>query len=126
MRKALSKMAVLFFCMLAVACSGKRKELSDKQMKELMWDLSRVEAFQTYYLQRDTTINATEEGKKLYAKTFALHGVAADDFFFTLQKIRNKPEKYRLLLDSVNAYGTRLREMGFADTTQNKGNPARQ
>ena len=93
-------------------------------MKEVIWDLSKVEAFQTYYLDRDTKVDAKLEGNSNYARVFMLHKVKTEDFFLTLNKYRNSPEQYKLLLDSVHAYGSRLRENAFADTTT-LGNPSK-
>lgn len=115
--------------LLAVACSGNRKELSPAQMKVLLWDLSRAEAFQTYYLTRDSTLNKDRAADTLYSRVFALHKVDPERFFFTINQYRNDPARLRVLMDSVNAYGNRMREQGYtelSDTTNRRvANPAR-
>lgn len=100
-------------CLLA-ACKGGKHELSEGQMKQIMWDLSRGEAFHTYFLVRDSARNADSAAMAVYAKILAFHKVSADDFFYTLDIYRNDPKRYRILMDSVNAYGSKQREILFA------------
>lgn len=122
------KKSVFVFCwgILAViiaGCSQKSQPLSDDQMKRLLWDLSRAEAFQTYYLNKDTTANKEKIADTLYGKIFALHKVSSGAFFSTLELYKKDPVRFKILMDSVNAYGNRLREQGFSeanDTTKTK------
>jgi hypothetical protein len=117
---------VLFGGVLALVlagCSNKAQQLSDEQMKILLWDLSRAEAFQTYYLNKDTTANKDKIADTLYGKIFALHKVSSQAFFNTLKEYKRDPLRFKILMDSVNAYGNRLREQGLAeanDTTKPK------
>lgn len=123
--KFFAALILLYMGMLILfSCNPQNKELPLNTLKEIIWDLSKVEAFQTYYLNRDTSIDADAAGDSNYAKVFLLHRVNAEDFFFTLNKYRNSPEQYKLLLDSVYTFGSRLRENAFADTST-LGNPSR-
>jgi hypothetical protein len=113
---------------LGMACNGSRKELSPEQMKVLVWDLSRAEAFHTYYLTRDTSRNKDRLADTLYSRVFALHKVDPERFYYTFDQFRNDPARLRVLMDSVNAYGNRMREQGYtelSDTTRRGANPAR-
>lgn len=106
------------------ACGSKNKELPTATMQQLMWDLSRAEAFHTYYLVRDSARNADSAAMVVYAKIFAIHKVSADDFFYTLDIYRNNPKLFRALMDSVNAYGSKQREMLFAPIDNNADSAA--
>lgn len=108
---------------LLVGCGNRSKELSDEQMKLLLWDLSRAEAFQMYYLNKDTTIKKEKIADTLYGKVFALHKVSSEAFFSSLEEYKKDPVRFKILMDSVNAYGNRLRDQGFSDvndTTKTK------
>ncbi|HSR38495.1 MAG TPA: DUF4296 domain-containing protein [Phnomibacter sp.] len=107
----------------AIGCGDRSQQLTDEQMKRLLWDLSRAEAFQTYYLNKDTTTNKEKIADTLYGKIFALHKVSSEAFFASLQEYKKDPVRFKILMDSVNAYGNRLREQGFLeanDTTKTK------
>lgn len=111
------------WAILMAGCSNKPQQLSDDQMKKILWDLSRAEAFQTYYLNKDTTANKEKLADTLYGKIFALHKVSSAAFFTTLEAYKKDPVQFKILMDSVNAYGNRLREQGFSeanDTTNTK------
>lgn len=116
-----------FATIILTACNaGAHTELDSQKMKVLLWDLSKAEAFHTYYLVRDSARNADSATKAVYAKIFALHKVSADDFFYTLDIYRNDPMRYRVLMDSVNTYGSKQRELLFApaETTTDTAAPA--
>ena len=118
MRHAVKGMAlVICAAWLLAACGNSKHELSEEQMKHVMWDLSRGEAFHTYYLVRDSARNADSAAMAVYAKILAFHKVSADDFFYTLDIYRNDPKRFRILMDSVNAYGSKQREMLFVPET---------
>lgn len=99
-----------------ISCNSRSGELPPEKMKELVWDLSRAEAFQTYYLSRDSSRDAKLAADTVYGKIFALHGVSVVDFKQTLNAYRKDPKKFKILLDSVNAYGNRIRERSNAET----------
>lgn len=126
MRQLIQYVMLIFgtACLL-VACNSGKHELNEEQMKKLMWDLSRGEAFHTYYLVRDSARNADSAALAVYAKILAFHKVSADDFFYTLDIYRNDPKRYRVLMDSVNAYGSKQREILFApeETTADTSAP---
>jgi hypothetical protein len=108
---------------LIAGCGNNSQQLSDEQMKKLVWDLSRAEAFQTYYLNKDSAANKEKLADTLYGKIFALHKVSSDAFFTSLQEYKKDPIRFKILMDSVNAYGNRLREQGLSeanDTTKTK------
>jgi hypothetical protein len=123
MKKRLRVLYYGILTMLIAGCSNNSQQLSDEQMKKLLWDLSRAEAFQTYYLNKDSTANKERLADTLYGKIFALHKVSSDAFFQSLQEYKKDPIRFKILMDSVNAYGNRLREQGFSeanDTTKTK------
>lgn len=123
MKKRVWILGLSFIAILFAGCQNKSKQLSDEQMKILLWDLSRAEAFQTYYLNKDTTANKDKLADTLYGKIFALHKVSSDLFYATLQEYKKDPIRFKILMDSVNAYGNRLREQGLTeanDTTKPK------
>ena len=117
MRQLITYLLLAGTCCGLLSCGGGKHELSEEQMEKLMWDLSRAEAFHTYYLVRDSARNADSAAMAVYAKILAFHKVSADDFFYTLDIYRNDPKRYRVLMDSVNAYGSKQREMLFAPET---------
>jgi hypothetical protein len=98
----------------AAACNkngGKYLDLN--KMKLVMWDITQADEFISYYVKKDTTRNLQAATDSLYAKLFALNGVTAAQFQQSFDYYRNNPGKYKILLDSLTQYSSRIRETRY-------------
>lgn len=111
-------LATLVLVVALGACNKDRSVLPLNDMKKVLWDMTVVESFNIYYIEKSGLQNRTAEANKKYAAVLQMHDVSAERFFYSLDYYRKQPQKFRVLLDSVNAYGTRQRDANMEAATQ--------
>lgn len=107
---------------LAVSC-GRSKVLEEDRMKKVMWDLIRVDEFAVNYLQRDTTVDVKAKTKDLYAQVFSMHQTTQEQFLESLKHYKARPSSMQRLMDSLNTYANRMREMQFMQNVDTAAAP---
>lgn len=107
-------LAGLFLCGL-LSCRSSDGTLNPEQMKKVLWELSRVEAYTNNYLHLNSTGQKDSLARLKYAQVFAYNKIKPEQFFRTLALYRENPAAFRVLLDSVNAYGSRSRENFYSN-----------
>lgn len=118
---------VLLLALMAVGCKpkpGRGGILAVNDMKLVMWDMTVADEFTTTYLPRDTIYKGKKDSaslvkkgiNKFYQEVFALHKIDQATFFSSYDFYRTHPEYYKILLDSLSAYGGRERESRFMKT----------
>ena len=111
--KQLVFFAFLFFLAFAnSACKSKNSIPIDK-MKVVFWDLALADEFTGYYIKLDTLKNLDSAINSNYYRVLAMHDVSLEDFNREVKFYTSNPDKYRILMDSVTAYGNRQREKGY-------------
>jgi hypothetical protein len=113
LNRAARVFCVLLITILFAACGSRQPQIGFNEMKKIMWEMAQAEAFATYYVARDSTANVEKEMMKKYAEVLAAHKTDEKTFFASLDYYRNNPEKFRVLLDSLNAYSNRMREQMY-------------
>lgn len=83
------------------------------EMKLVMWDMIQADEMVNYNAIRDTTINRQQESLKLYGKVFHLHKITEADYGKSYEYYRLHPEMEKELLDSLQSYGNKMREVNY-------------
>jgi len=92
------------------ACKSKKEIIPVKEMKFVMWDMLVADAWFGDWSMKDSTIRANKENLNLYQKVFDMHHVTKDAFYTSYKYYSSHPDEMKILMDSVNAYGGRLRD----------------
>ena len=113
---------VLFLSCLAIACGGdkpgKNGVLQVNKMKLVMWDIMQVDEYANSFLVKDSSINIPVASGKMYQKVFGLHKVSEKEFYTSFNFYRSHPNYFKILIDSISAYGNRNRDSGFYESRQ--------
>ena len=111
----------LFLCLLTIAllvsCGkdepGKNGILTINKMKLVMWDVMQVDEFANTFMVKDSLLNIPKESGKMYEKVFGIHNVSSQQFYSSFDFYRKHPRYFKILLDSVSAFGNRERDSGL-------------
>ncbi|MEO7312499.1 MAG: DUF4296 domain-containing protein [Chitinophagaceae bacterium] len=83
------------------------------EMKVVMWDVLQADEYANYAVTKDSSKNVKQETLRLYSKVFALHKISGDDFGRSYKYYREHPAMEKLLLDSIQVYGNKMREANY-------------
>jgi hypothetical protein len=103
---------LIFICFFA-ACKSPNKMPDDvisiNKMKLIVWDMIRAGAFSENKFGKypDTLKMKTIE---MFQQVFAIYGITKDEFYRSYRYYEEHPDKNKVLMDSVSAYGTRQRQ----------------
>ncbi len=90
---------------LAFACIHDKKIpkdiLSQNEMRKVMWDLMRADAYVTSFIMKDSTRDQKEESAILYEKIFAIHFTTRETFQKSLAFYENRPDLFKVISDSL-------------------------
>lgn len=114
--KIVKKVCIFVLIFVLAACKqmpGRGGILSYNDMKQVMWDLAKVDEYSLVYIRRDTTKNLQVETSRLYQKVFRLHNTDSAHFFNSFDYYKKHPDQYKILLDSLSALATRERQNRF-------------
>ena len=103
---------IVVFILLVSSCTNSYTDeaIGIDDMKKIMWDLSVSDELRMYKLQMDTIpIEKDTTYKKQYAAIFFHHNVTVDRFYQSLAYYKKDPLLFRRLIDSVSAYGNRIK-----------------
>ena len=78
-----------------------------------MWDIMQVDEYAGTFLVKDSNLNIPVASGKMYQKVFGLHHVSEQEFSSSFNFYRSHPEYFKILLDSLSAYGNRERDSAF-------------
>ena len=103
-------MRILFFIILAVAVFGcvrnkKNPEgvLSQNEMRKIMWDLMRADAFVADFIVKDSTRDQKQESAILYEEIFSLHSTTQEAFKKSLAFYESRPDLFKPIADSLKS-----------------------
>ena len=86
-----------------------------------MWDMFCAEEMYALSVAKDSTALREKKNLQLYQQVFASHNITREQFYSNYNYYQQHPDQFKVLLDSVQAYGSRIKE---APNT-NKNLPAR-
>lgn len=101
MRKILTVLLFFFF----TSCVQDRKIpegiIPQNNMRKIMWDMMRADAYVSEFIMKDSTKNALQESSVLYAEIFKLHSVTLSDFKKSIAFYESRPDLLKTVTDSL-------------------------
>jgi hypothetical protein len=110
MRATLSGMLVA--CLLFFACSNKptaSEPLAINDMKTILWDIETADIWFNQIPITDSVHKTRQMNIQLYEQVFASHNISKKHFYNSYQYYQTRPDKMKILMDSVVAYGERVK-----------------
>ena len=77
--------------------------IPQNQMRKIMWDLMRADAYVTDFVMKDSTRDKKAESAKLYEKIFDIHATSQEAFKKSLAFYQNRPDLFKVISDSLRA-----------------------
>jgi hypothetical protein len=112
-------MKASFYILLALVILASCKEgslsktLSIDKMKVMVWDMSCADELFAQLQYKDSSLTKKpQERYKLYNQVFAIHKVSKEKFYTDYKYYQQHTDQFKVLIDSVQAYGLRARELG--------------
>ncbi|TMI94953.1 MAG: DUF4296 domain-containing protein [Bacteroidetes bacterium] len=75
--------------------------IPQNQMRKIMWDLMRADAYVTDFVMKDSTRNQKEESTKLYERIFDIHATTLETFKKSLVFYQSRPDLFKAISDSL-------------------------
>jgi len=101
-------MRFFFFIILIIsnfACIRDNKIPKDvipqNQMRKVMWDLMRADAYVTDFIMKDSSRDKKAESAKLYEKVFDIHFTTRETFKKSLAFYQSRPDLFKAISDSL-------------------------
>jgi hypothetical protein len=94
------------------ACKNSKQEIKiipADSMKVIMFDFFIANEWNNTRMA-DTVFLKSKDNLKAYQQVFAIHHIDKKTFDSSLSYYEQRPDVFKKLIDSVNAYGTRLRD----------------
>ena len=77
--------------------------LPQNEMRKIMWDLMRADAYVSDFIMKDSTRNQKEESVILYEKVFAMHSTTRETFKRSLTFYEGRPDMLKVITDSLKS-----------------------
>ena len=77
--------------------------IPQNQMRKIMWDLMRADAYVSDFVMKDSTRDKKTESAKLYEKIFDIHATSQEAFKKSLVFYQNRPDLFKVISDSLRA-----------------------
>jgi len=99
--------------------------LPQNEMRKIMWDLMRADAYVSAFIMKDSTKNQKAESAILYEKIFDIHSTTQETFKKSLVFYQNRPDLFKAISDSLKSDERKAQEYQDikkpeADTTYRK------
>jgi hypothetical protein len=95
---------------LIISCKSKEKEIiSLPEMKLVMWDMLNADALYNQIIIKDSTARINKENLRFYQDVFNIHHITKERFYNSYRFYASHPDNMKILIDSLNAYGGRMR-----------------
>ncbi len=110
MRKHVAISLMIIFAFLG--CEKKPTEndiIALNDMKVILWDMSNADAFFNQISLTDSVHKTRAMTIQLYEQVFLSHNITKKQFYNSYQYYETKPDKLKTLMDSVVAYGERVK-----------------
>ena len=75
--------------------------IPQNQMRKIMWDLMRADAYVTDFVMKDSTRDKKAESAKLYEKVFDIHFTTREIFKKSLAFYESRPDLFKAISDSL-------------------------
>lgn len=103
--------------------------LPQNEMRKVMWDLMRADAYVSEVIMKDSTCNKQAESAILYEKVFGIHNTTKETFLKSMAFYESRPDLLKLVMDSLRSDEKKVQEYQNyikrpeADTTLRKNRP---
>lgn len=84
--------------------------LAQNEMRKVMWDLMRADAFVSDFIMRDSTCNELAESAMLYEQVFAIHATTEEIFRKSMDFYEGRPDLLKTVMDSLRSDEKRVQE----------------
>jgi len=94
------------------ACSSKYRAsepLAINDMKTIMWDMETADVWFNQIPLTDSVHRTRQMNIQLYEQVLASHNITKQQFYNSYQYYQAKPDQMKILIDSVVAYGERVK-----------------
>ena len=75
--------------------------LPQNEMRKVMWDLMRADAYVSTFIMKDSTKNQKTESAILYEKIFDIHSTTQEAFKKSLAFYQERPDLFKAISDSL-------------------------
>jgi len=75
--------------------------IPQNQMRKIIWDLMRADAYVTDFVMKDSTLDKKAESAKLYEKIFDIHTTTQEVFKKSLAFYQSRPDLFKVISDSL-------------------------
>jgi len=75
--------------------------IPQNQMRKIMWDLMRADAYVTDFIMKDSSSDKKAESAKLYEKVFDIHFTTRETFKKSLAFYQSRPDLFKAISDSL-------------------------
>ena len=110
---------IIFFVVIA-GCVRKNKipegVLPQNQMRMIIWDLLKADAFVSNFILKDSSKNLNQESNKLYDQIFKLHSTDRQTFKESLAFYQSRPDLFKVIADSLRIDERKTMEYQNSDT----------
>ena len=75
--------------------------IPQNQMRKIMWDLMRADAYVSTFIMKDSTKNQKAESAILYEEIFDIHSTTREAFKKSLAFYQSRPDLFKAINDSL-------------------------
>jgi hypothetical protein len=103
---------ILLVCLVLAACNKKPKAnepFAINDMKTILWDIETADVWFNQIPLTDSVHRTRQMNIQLYEQVFASHNITKKQFYEGYQYYQTRPDKMKILMDSVVAYGERVK-----------------
>ncbi len=84
--------------------------LPQNEMRKVLWDMMRADAYVSDFIVKDTTRNSKTESAILYQKIFAIHSTTRETFLKSMAFYESRPDLLKTVMDSLRSDEKRVQE----------------
>ena len=77
--------------------------IPQNEMRKIMWDLMRADAYVATFIMKDSTRNQKTESAILYEKIFDIHSTSREAFKKSLAFYESRPDLFKAISDSLRS-----------------------
>ena len=77
--------------------------LKQNEMRKIMWDLMRADAYVANFIIKDSTKNQKQESIVLYERIFDIHATTKETFQKSLAFYQSRPDLFKVISDSLRS-----------------------
>ena len=84
--------------------------LPQNEMRKVMWDLMRADAYVADFIMKDSTRDKLAESATLYEKVFRIHGTTEETFRKSVAFYESRPDLLKTIMDSLRIDEKKVQE----------------